>query len=106
MADILNAWVVRSSSDADRVSPIGSCWGGNPFSIEEMRNKANELGGAYTSVSSVRMEHGSDGYTSTVIFQTNRGELRLSGKDFKTTFNLRAPGRIAIKSNLFVVEKQ
>lgn len=104
MADILNAWVVRrkaSGSDLERVSPIGSCWGGNPFSLSEMREKAKSFGEEYSSVSSVRVEHGNNGYTSKVIFQTNRGEVSISGSEFKEIFNLRAPGRISIKGILF-----
>ncbi len=104
MADILNSWVVRRKAgggDLERVSPIGSCWGGNPFSLSEMREKAKGYGEEYTSVSSVRIEHGNNGYTSKVIFQTNRGETSVSGSEFKEIFNLRAPGRISIKSTLF-----
>jgi peptidoglycan hydrolase-like amidase len=108
-ADVLNAWVVRykgGSGDVARVTPLGSCNGGNPFSMDEMKNKANEYGGAFTSVSSVRVEHGSDGYTKTVIVQTNRGEVRVAGPEFKTAFNLRAPARISVKGNLFGIEKK
>lgn len=108
MADILNAWIVRKAGggDADRVGPIGPCWGGNPFSIDEMKNKANDKGGAVTSISSVRVEHSQNGNTSTVVFQTNKGEMRLSGSEFKEIFNLRAPGNISLKSNLFGIEKK
>jgi peptidoglycan hydrolase-like amidase len=108
-ADILNAWVVRykgSGGDVARVQPLGSCWGSEGFSMDEMKRKADELGGAFTSVSSVRVEHGNDGYTKNVIVQTNRGEVRINGAEFKTAFNLRAPGRLAIKGNLFGIEKK
>lgn len=108
MADILNTWVVRrhaSGGDLDRVSPLGACWGGNPFSLGEMREKAKSYGEEYSSVSSVRVEHGNNGYTSKVIFQTNRGETSIDGSEFKETFNLRAPGRISIKSTLFDVRQ-
>jgi peptidoglycan hydrolase-like amidase/peptidoglycan hydrolase CwlO-like protein len=106
--DILNSWVVRrkGGSDSERVSPLGGCWGGNPFSLDEMRQRAASLGEEYTSVSSVRTEHGQDGYTSKVVLQTNRGEISMSGSEFKEVFNLRAPGRIAIKSKLFSIEKK
>ncbi|MEP7167350.1 MAG: SpoIID/LytB domain-containing protein [Candidatus Woesebacteria bacterium] len=108
-ADILNAWVVRekgSSGDVGRVTPIGSCNGGNPFSLDEMKNKANELGGAFTSVSSVRVEHGSNGFTKNVVLDTNKGSVTIPGAEFKTAFNLRAPGRISVKGNLFGIEKK
>ena len=108
MADILNSWVVRhgGGGDAERVSPLGSCWGGNPFSLSEMRDRARALGEEYSSVSGVRMEHGNNGYTSKVIFETNRGSVSLDGTTFKEVFNLRAPGRIAIKGKLFAIEKK
>lgn len=113
-ADILNAWVVRKQggSDASRVLPvtIGSCGvagaSGNPFSMSEMRDRANALGGAYTSISSVKVTYNTDGYTDSVVFQTNRGELKISGSEFRETFNLRAPGYISIRSPLFNLEKK
>ena len=114
-ADILNAWVVRKNGtgdDSKRVLPttIGSCpvdgTSGNPYSLGEMRDRANSLGGAYTSVSSVSVTYNTNGYTDTVVLQTNRGEVRISGGEFKDTFNLRAPGYIAIKSKLFNIEKK
>ncbi|MBI3341605.1 hypothetical protein HY024_00620 [Candidatus Curtissbacteria bacterium] len=44
MADILNANIVRSHNDADsgRIIPVTtSCWGGNQYSMGELRDKAN-----------------------------------------------------------------
>ncbi len=108
-ADVLNAWVVRykgGGGDVSRVTPLGSCNGGNPYSMDELKNKANELGGAFTSVSSVRVEHGSNGFTKNVIVDTNKGSLTIPGAEFKTAFNLRAPGRISVKGNLFGIEKK
>ncbi|MDO8451375.1 MAG: SpoIID/LytB domain-containing protein [bacterium] len=112
-ADIVNAWVVRTKGgDASRVLPvtINSCpiggQSGNPYSIEEMRNEANNHGGAYQSVSSVSVKYNSGGYTDTVILGTDRGEVRISGSEFKETFNLRAPGYISIRSSLFNIEKK
>jgi len=46
------------------------------------------------------------GVTANVIFATNRGAISLSGADFKTIFNLRAPGYISIKSPLFNMERK
>lgn len=107
-SDILNSWVVRrkGGADAERVSPLGACWGGNPFSMSEMRDRARSAGEEYTSVSSVRVEHSESGSTSRVILQTNRGEVSIPANEFKDTFNLRAPGRIAIKSKLFSIERK
>lgn len=108
MSDILNSWIVYSSGDSrDRVSPVDtSCWSGNPFSISEMRSKASEHGGAVTSISSVSVVYSEGGSTANVTFSTNRGSITISGSDFKTIFNLRAPGYISIKSPLFNMEKK
>lgn len=106
MADILNAWRVLQQSGDSRVSPLGGCWGGSPYSISEMKDKANGAGGAITSISSVSVEYSNGGVTSSVKFSTNQGDLSLSGADFKKVFNLRAPGRISVKSGLFNVEKR
>lgn len=111
--DILNGWVVRkngSGDDASRVLPttINSCpvagASGNPYSMGEMRDRANGLGGAFTSVSSVSVTYNSGGYTETVILQTNKGSVNISGSEFKEAFNLRAPGYISIRSSLFNIE--
>lgn len=108
MSDILNAWIVyQSGSDKDRISPVDtSCWSGTPFSISEMRDKANQGGGAVTSVSSAAVVYSDSGVTANITFSTNKGSITLSGSDFKTIFNLRAPGYISIKSPLFNIEKK
>ncbi len=113
MADILNAWLVlRNHRDDSRILPvtINQCpingVTGDPYSLEEMKNKANDNGGAYTSVSSVSVRYGNNGQTSTVIFQTNKGEVSIAGSEFLEAFNLRAPGFVAIRSPLFNIEKK
>jgi peptidoglycan hydrolase-like amidase len=112
MADILNAWLVlKEEGNDDRILPetINSCpiggVSGDPYSKEELRNKANENGGAFTSVTSSSVSYSGDGNTSTVTFSTNKGSVSISGSDFKQAFNLRAPGYIAIRSPLFNIEK-
>ncbi|HJY98420.1 MAG TPA: SpoIID/LytB domain-containing protein [Patescibacteria group bacterium] len=103
MADILNAWSVlyEGGGDVSRVSPVGSCWSGNPYSISELRN----IGG-FTSVSSSNQAiYGQDGSTVSVTFQTNKGTKTISGDQLKKAFNLRAPGYIGLKSSLFNIEK-
>ncbi|MEK7517095.1 MAG: SpoIID/LytB domain-containing protein [Patescibacteria group bacterium] len=93
LADIINAARFRD----DRVTPITtSCWGGNPYSHEELREKSN----GPSFVSSVTVSQG-NGTTNEVIFQTNIGEIRLSGSDFKTAFNIRAPGYLSIPQSGF-----
>lgn len=101
MADIINAWTVLKNGSDDRVSPIGSCWGGNPYSITDLRDK-----GGYTSVSGVTVSYSEGGYTATVHFDTNKGGVDIDGSDFKKVFNVRAPGRIAIMSGLFNIERK
>ncbi len=113
MADILNAWLVLDKQgNDDRILPvtINSCpigdVSGNPYSVDELTNKANEYGEAFTSVTGVSVNYSNDGYTGTVNFETNRGSQPISGSDFKRAFNLRAPGYIAIRSSLFNIEKK
>ena len=93
LADIINAARYRD----DRVTPITtSCWGGNPYSHEELRSKSN----GPSSVNSVSVSQG-NGATNEVVFQTNIGEIKLSGSDFKTAFNIRAPGYMSIPQSGF-----
>ncbi len=103
MADILNSWVVlfNGGGDAGRVTPESSCWGGNPYNRSELR----DIGG-FSSVSGVSVTYGNNGVTANLTFQTNKGSTTIAAADFKKAFNLRAPGRISIKSNLFNIEKK
>lgn len=102
LADIVNAARYRD----ERVTPVTtSCYPGtNPYSYAELREKAN----GPSSVSSVTVVQG-NGSTNEVIFQTNIGEVRLSGSEFKTAFNIRAPGRLSIPQSgfaFFNIEKK
>lgn len=103
MADILNAWVIlfNGGGDSGRVTPESGCWGGNPYSKEEMRG----IGG-FSSVSGVSVTYGNNGVTANLTFSTNKGNTTIAAADFKKAFNLRAPGRISLKSNLFNIEKK
>ena len=103
MADILNGWKVlfEGGGDSSKVTPQGSCWGGNPYSISELQS----IGG-YTNVSGVSVSYSESGATANVTFQTNKGSVTINGNDFYKAFNLRAPGRIALKSGLFNIEKK
>lgn len=106
MADIMNAYVVLVEYGVadDRVTPIGPCWGGNPYTVEQLRDKARTLGKFYSSVSGASVTYSNNGVTANVTLNTDRGQVTISGADFKKVFNLRAPGRIAIKSGLYNVE--
>lgn len=103
MADILNAWVVLFSGggDAGRVTPEGPCWDGNGYSKGDLAG----IGG-FTNVTGVSVQYANNGVTANVTFQTNKGSVTMAGADFKKAFNLRAPGRISLKSGLFNIEKK
>lgn len=109
MSDILNAWIVRKNAngaDVGRIQPvtINECHvggGGNPYSRDELRNLANNSGGAVTSISGVNTSHNSSAQTTSVTFNTNRGPLTVPGDEFKSTFNLRAPGYLSIPQTSF-----
>jgi hypothetical protein len=111
MSDIVNAALVYvNNGDTSGLFPsdIQSCWGGggNPWSKEKMAEEAGKYGGAVTQISNVRVEHSRDGYTNRIIFNTNRGEVVVSGAQFVKAFNLRAPGALNIKSGLFNLERK
>ena len=106
LADIVNAaLVLKSKGSDDRISPITtSCWGGNPYSYEELKNVASSYGGI-SSVTSVLVQQG-NGTTSTVKVN---GIINLSGDEFKQAFNLRAPGYLMIPQKgfaFFNIEKK
>ncbi|HRN96055.1 MAG TPA: SpoIID/LytB domain-containing protein [Candidatus Levybacteria bacterium] len=101
MADIVNAIIVPRD---DRITPVTTdCWGGNPYSMAELRDK-----GGVTSVSNVTVLQG-NGSSNEVVFQTNKGEVRVSASEFKEKFNLRAPGYVRIPQtgfSFFNIEKK
>jgi hypothetical protein len=105
LADIVNAALVLQHKEDDRITPITtSCWGGNPYSHEELRNVAAQYGGIGT-VSSVYVTQGG-GTTNQVVIN---GSIYLSGAEFKQAFNLRAPGYLMIPQKgfaFFNIEKK
>ena len=103
MADVLNAWVVlyQGGGDSSRVTPEGSCWGGSPYSKDELKS----IGG-FTSVSGASVTYSDGGVTANATFSTNKGPVTIGGNEFYKAFNLRAPGRVALKSGLFNIEKK
>lgn len=100
-ADIINAAVVLRNSQDGRVSSTStSCWGGNPYSYEELRQK-----GGVNSVTSVSVTQG-NGVTTNVNIN---GNINLTGDEFKQAFNLRAPGYLMIPQKgfaFFNIEKK
>ncbi|MGH7204346.1 MAG: SpoIID/LytB domain-containing protein [Candidatus Levyibacteriota bacterium] len=95
MADIVNAYLVMTKGGSDeksRVTPVTtSCWGGNPYSMDELRNVANKYGGI-SSANSVSVTQGGDGNTANVAING----ISMNGKDFRDAVYLRAPGYIRI----------
>lgn len=106
LADIVNAALVLakgSSDETSRVTPISSCWGGNPYSLDELRSIASKYGGI-SDASSVLVIQG-NGNTDQVTING----VSMSGSEFKKAFNLRAPGRLSIPQSgfaFFNIEKK
>jgi len=102
MSDIVNAyqvWLASNRTDS-RISPIfDACHStGNPYSFAETYALAAKK---VSSISSVIVSS-TNGTTTTVTFYTNAGTIIMSGNDFKTIFNLRAPGHLRIPQSGFV----
>lgn len=96
MADIVNAAIGLKTGgiDTSRITPVTtSCWGGNPYSMSELRNA---VPGSISSATSVSVSQG-NGNTSGVTING----ISLSGDEFKRAFNLRAPGRLSIPQSGF-----
>jgi len=93
MADIVNAAIALRTEgiDTGRITPVTtSCWGGNPYSMDELRNLVSGHGGI-SSANSVSVSQG-NGTTGNVTING----VSLSGDEFCKTFNLRAPGYLQI----------
>lgn len=98
MADIVNAAIALKTSgiDTSRITPVTtSCWGGNPYSMDELRNLVSGSGGI-NSADSVSVSQGNGNTNSVTI-----NGVTIDGADFKKAFNLRAPGRLSIPQSGF-----
>lgn len=98
MADIVNAAIALKTDgiDTGRITPVTtSCWGGNPYSMDELRNLVSGKGGI-SSATSVSVSQG-NGTTNNVTING----ISFSGADFKKAFNLRAPGYLSIPQSSF-----
>lgn len=105
MADIINATFVlfhggSSDETARVVPPTTNCWPGNPYSQDELRSVSAKYGGGIATVTGASVSEG-NGQTGDVDFQTDKGDIHIAGSDFKTAFNLRAPGYMSIPQNGF-----
>ena len=102
MSDIVNSyqvWVANNRSDSRIVPVYDACHSsGNPYSYTEVRNLATKH---VSSVSAV-ITSSSNGSTSSITFYTNAGNVTMSANDFKTIYNMRAPGHLHIPQNGFV----
>lgn len=99
--DIINAVLVLRNGNDSRITSIStSCWGGNPYSYSELRNK-----GGISAVNSVSVTQG-NGVTANININ---GNINISGDEFKQAFNLRAPGYLMIPQKgfaFFNIEKK
>lgn len=92
LADIVNAALALKTGgiDTSRITPLTtSCWGGDPYSMDELRGLTGGKG--ISSATSVSVSQG-DGVTNSV---TVNG-ISFSGLEFKRAVCLRAPGYIRI----------
>jgi peptidoglycan hydrolase CwlO-like protein len=93
MADIVNAAIALKAGgiDTSRITPITTaCWGGNPYSMDELRNLVSGKGGI-SNATSVSVSQG-NGVTNSVTING----VTMSGKEFRNAVALRAPGYIRI----------
>ena len=101
LTDIVNAAIVLKSGSDSRVTPVTtSCWGGNPYSYDELKAK-----GGVSSISAIFVSQGT-GVTNEV---TVNGTIHLTGSEFKQGFNLRAPGYLSVPQSgfaFFNIEKK
>lgn len=98
MADIVNAAIALKSDgiDTGRITPVTtSCWGGNPYSMEELRSLVSGKGGI-SSATSVSVSQGNGSTNSITI-----NGITFGGDEFKKAFNLRAPGYLSIPQSSF-----
>jgi len=105
LADIVNAAIALKTGGIDtrRITPISSCWKGNPYSMDELKNLVAGNGGI-SSASSVSVSQG-NGTTNNVTING----ISMNGAEFKKAFNLRAPGRLQIPQSgfaFFNIEKK
>jgi uncharacterized protein YlxW (UPF0749 family) len=102
MSDIVNAyqvWVQNDRSD-NRIIPVNDAChsSGNPYSHSELRNLANKSVSSITTV----VTSNSNGSTGSITFYTNAGNITIGANDFKTVYNMRAPGHLHIPQSGFV----
>lgn len=93
MADIVNAAIALRTGgvNTERITPATtSCWGGDPYSMAELRELVKEHGGI-SLATSVSVSQG-NGVTTNVTING----VSMSGSEFRKALNLRASGYIRI----------
>ncbi len=106
MADIVNAAIALKAGglDTSRITPVTtSCWGGNPYSMDELRDLVSTKGGI-SLATNVSVSQGNGNTNSVTI-----NGVSLSGDEFKKAVALRAPGYIRIPQSgfsFFNIEKK
>jgi peptidoglycan hydrolase CwlO-like protein len=93
MADLVNAAIALKTSgiDTSRITPITTaCWGGNPYSHDELRRLVEGKGGISVATS-VSVSQG-NGITNNVVING----ISLSASDFREVMNVRAPGYVRL----------
>lgn len=106
LADIVNAAIALQTGgiDTSRITPVTtSCWGGNPYSMAELRDQVAGYGGI-SNATSVSVSQGNGSTNSVTV-----NGVTLNGSDFKRAFNLRAPGYLSIPQSgfaFFNIEKK
>lgn len=109
-SDIVNAALYYDKTgDSSHLSQIQNCIGscdGSAWSKDELRRQVGDKGGPISSVNSISVDYSTGGVTKNVRLSTDKGEFTFSASNFKTAFNLRSPGAIVIKSDLFNIEKK
>jgi len=109
-ADIINSVIVAVNDGAavTHLSSTDTCLGTDPdtWSKDKVRAEADKYGGAVSKINSVDVTYGTNGVTARVKVGTDKGTREFSGNDFRTVFNVRAPGVIYLPSGLFNIEKK
>ncbi len=109
-ADIINAVLYyNKTGDATHLSQIQNCIDGcesGAWSKDELRRQVGDKGGPISSVNSVSVDYSTSGITKNIRVSTDKGDFTFTASIFKSAFNLRAPGAIVIKSDLYNIEKK
>lgn len=111
-SDIINALLIFKANSGDGVHlsqyDTGGCFTkiSDVWDKNKVKEESGKYGGPVTKVNDVSVFYGSNGYTSKVFIETDKGRKEFSGDEFVYIYNLRAPGAIGVKSGLFNLMKK